>query len=56
MNKHRIAPDVKEQIINRIKNEGVTVAEDAKEHGVFENTIKMLPAQCAKISAAAYNS
>ena len=39
MTKHRIAPDVKEQIINRIKNEGVTVVEAAKEHGVSENTI-----------------
>jgi transposase-like protein len=39
MTKHRIAPDVKEQIINRIKNEGVTVVQAAKEHGVNENTI-----------------
>jgi transposase-like protein len=39
MKKHRIAPDIKEQIINRIKNEGVTVVEAAKEHGVSENTI-----------------
>ena len=39
MKKHRIAPDVKEQIINRIKNEGVSVASAAKEHGVSEQTI-----------------
>ncbi len=39
MKKHRIAPDVKEQIINRIKNEGVTVVQAAKEHGVSEGTI-----------------
>ena len=39
MKKHRVAKDVKEQIINRIKNEGVTVVEAAKEHGVKENTI-----------------
>lgn len=39
MKKHRIAPEVKEQIINRIKNEGVTVAEAAKDHGVSEATI-----------------
>jgi len=39
MKKHRIAPDVKEQIINRIKNEGVTVAEAAKNHGISEATI-----------------
>ena len=39
MKKHRIAPDLKEQIINRIKNEGVTVVHAAKDHGVNENTI-----------------
>lgn len=39
MKKQRIAPDVKEQIINRIKNDGVTVAQAAKDHGVSENTI-----------------
>lgn len=36
---HRVAPDVKEQIINRIKNDGVTVAQAAQEHGISENTI-----------------
>lgn len=39
MKKHRTAPDVREQIINRIKNEGVTVVQAAKEHGVSEATI-----------------
>ncbi len=39
MKKHRIAPEVKEQIINRIKNEGVTVAGAAKDHGLHETTI-----------------
>ncbi len=39
MTKHRIAPDVKEQIINRIKNDGVTVIQAAEEHGISENTI-----------------
>ena len=39
MTKHRIASDVKEQIINRIKNDGVTVVQAAQEHGVSENTI-----------------
>jgi transposase-like protein len=39
MTKHRIAADVKEQIINRIKNDGVTVVQAAQEHGVSENTI-----------------
>ena len=36
---HRAAPDVKEQIINRIKNDGVTVAQAAEEHGISPNTI-----------------
>lgn len=39
MKKQRIAPEVKEQIINRIKNEGVTVVQAAKDHGISENTI-----------------
>lgn len=39
MKKHRIAPEVKEQIINRIKNDGVTVTQAAQEHGVAEGTI-----------------
>ncbi len=39
MKKHRIAQDVKEQIINRIKNEGVSVVEASKDHGISENTI-----------------
>lgn len=39
MKKHRIALDVKEQIIGRIKNEGVTVVQAAQDHGVKENTI-----------------
>lgn len=39
MKKHRLAPEVKEQIINRIKNDGVTVADAAKEHGLDPSTI-----------------
>ncbi len=39
MKKHRIAPEVKEQIINRIKNEGVSVQQAATEHGVTTSTI-----------------
>lgn len=39
MKKQRIAPDVKEQIINRIKNDGITVTQAAQEHGVAEGTI-----------------
>lgn len=36
---HRIAPEVKEQILKRIKDEGVPVSRAAKEHGVSEATI-----------------
>jgi len=39
MRKGRIAPEVKNQIINRIKNEGVSIAQAAKDHGVHETTI-----------------
>lgn len=41
MNKktHRIAADVKADILKRIKEEGVSVADAAKEHGVHESTI-----------------
>lgn len=39
MKKHRIAPEVKEQIINRIKNDGISVTQASKEHGVSDNTI-----------------
>ena len=36
---HRIAADVKADIIRRIKEEGVPVAQAAKEHGIHETTI-----------------
>ena len=39
MKRFRIAPEIREQIINRIKNEGVSVAAAAKEHGISEATI-----------------
>lgn len=39
MKKYRIAPEIKEQILNRIKNDGVSVIDAAKEHGISENTI-----------------
>jgi len=35
----RIAPEIKEQIINRIKTEDVSVAQAAKDHGVSTVTI-----------------
>lgn len=36
---YRIAPEIKEQILNRIKNDGITVVQAAKEHGIAEGTI-----------------
>lgn len=36
---YRIAPEIKEQIIHRIKDDGVSVADAAKEHGVSTVTI-----------------
>lgn len=36
---HSISPEVKEQILQRIKNEGVMVSQAAKEHGLHESTI-----------------
>jgi len=39
MKTHKIAQDLKEQIIGRIKNEGVTVVQAAKDHGIHESTI-----------------
>ena len=41
MNKkrHRIPPEVKADIIRRVKEEGVTVSQAAKDHGIHETTI-----------------
>lgn len=40
MGKHfRIAPEVKEQILKRVKEEGLPVKEVAKEHGISDQTI-----------------
>lgn len=36
---YRIAPEIKEQILNRIKNDGITVVQSAKEYGLAEGTI-----------------
>jgi transposase-like protein len=39
MKKHKVSKEVKEQIINRIKNEGISVSQVATEHGLSPNTI-----------------
>ena len=36
---HRIANDVKADIIRRVKEEGVSVSQAAKDHGIHETTI-----------------
>lgn len=36
---HRIAPEVKEQILKRIKEEGMPVSQAAKEHGISDASI-----------------
>ena len=37
--RQRISSEVKQQIIRRIKDDGVSVADAAKEHGIHEATI-----------------
>ena len=39
MKYNKIDPEIREQIINRIKNEGVTIVQAAKDHGIPESTI-----------------
>jgi transposase-like protein len=39
MKKFRIAPEVKAQIISRIKNDGVSVAQAAKDAGVSDASV-----------------
>jgi transposase-like protein len=39
MKKYRIAPKVKEQVLGRIKNDGISVADAAKDHGISTKTI-----------------
>jgi excisionase family DNA binding protein len=36
---HRIASEVREQILRRIKDEGVTIGEAARDAGVHETTV-----------------
>lgn len=37
--KHRVSQDVKEQVLKRIKNDGVSVAQASEEHGISTKTI-----------------
>lgn len=36
---HKVAREVKEQILNRIKNDGISISQAAADHGVAEKTI-----------------
>lgn len=36
---YRVAPEVKADILKRVKEEGVSVAQAAKDHGIHETTI-----------------
>jgi len=36
---HRIGPEVREQIVKRVKEEGVSVSQAAKDAGVHETTV-----------------
>ena len=54
---YKIAPEIKEQIINRIKNDGISVADVAKDHGISTKTIyHWLGAQASStVSLLEYN-
>lgn len=39
MKKNRVALEMKEQILSRIKNDGVTIKQAAIDHGIPESTI-----------------
>ena len=39
MKKYRIAPELKEQVLARIKNDGISVTQAAKDHGVSTHSI-----------------
>lgn len=36
---HRIPPEIREQIMTRIKNDGVPASQAAEEHGVNQKTV-----------------
>jgi transposase-like protein len=39
MSKHRISNELKEQVLNRIKNDGISVMEASKDHAISTHTI-----------------
>ena len=53
--KQIIAKEIKDQIIDRIKNQGVSVSQAATEHGISTNTIVKKSCQLSE-SAASNNA
>jgi transposase len=37
--KYKVAPEVRQELLNRIKNDGLSVAQAAKDAGVSETTV-----------------
>jgi transposase len=37
--KYKVAPEVRQELLNRIRNEGLSVAQAAKDAGVSETTV-----------------
>lgn len=53
---YKISNEIKDQVLNRIKNEGVSVMNAAKDHGISTHTIyKWLGTGATQISVLEYN-
>jgi len=53
---YKISNEIKEQVLNRIKNEGVSVSNAAKDHGISTHTIyKWLGGGAKPVSVLEYN-
>ena len=53
---YRISNEIKEQVLNRIKNEGISVSIAAEEHGISTHTIyKWLGGSAKSVSILEYN-
>lgn len=53
---YRISPEIKEQVLNRIKNEGISVMDAAKDHGISTHSIyKWLGNSVTTVSLLEFN-
>lgn len=54
---YRVSPETKEQILKRIKEDGVSVSQAAKDHGLSANTIYrwLTKGVARQVSWAEYN-